>query len=72
MLDEHRALIGRDCYVEVDGVRERGTIVDLLESMVKPYPVILYCVLLLKRRFPQFNYDIGTDTVELIGVTDDV
>ena len=66
MSDEHRALIGRDCYVEVDGIRERGTIVDLLESFVKPYRVLMYCVRLQKRCFPTFHYDIGTDTVELI------
>ena len=66
MSDEHRSLIGRDCYVEVDGVRERGTIVDLLESHVKPYGVLLYCIQFPKRRFPSHDYDMGTDTVEII------
>ena len=67
MKPEHKLLIGRHCYVDVDGQRKRGEIVDIAESIVRPNKIILYCVKLIPRPKPiQMHYDIGTDSVELI------
>ena len=66
MKEEHKALLGKECYVDVDGERQTGRIVDLVESVTTPKTIILYCVQLLSRPTPlQAHYDVGTDTVEL-------
>ena len=64
MTHENKALIGKDCYVVVDGERQRGTIVDVVESLTSD-KIILYCIILPKRKFPHMAYDVGTDTVEI-------
>ena len=66
MTDENKALIGRDCFVEIDGIRQRGMIIDVVESMTSD-KIILHCVQLYKRQLPQMQYDIGTKSVQLIG-----
>ncbi len=66
MTDENKALIGRDCFVEIDGIRERGMIIDVVESMTSD-DIILHCVRLYKRQLPQMQYDKGTKSVELTG-----
>ena len=65
MTDENKALIGRDCFVEIEGEKHRGTIIDVVESMTSD-KIILQCVRLYKRQLPQMHYDIGTTEVELI------
>ena len=65
MTDENKALIGRDCFVEIEGVKQRGTIIDVVESMTSD-KIILQCVRLYKRQLPQMHYDIGAAEVELI------
>ena len=68
MKPEHNELIGRECHVDVDGEKKRGEIIDVVQSIAKPYKIILYCVKLIPRPKPiKMHYDIGTDSVELIG-----
>ena len=66
MKAENKALIGRECFIEVDGIRQQGEIVDVVESLKNPYNIILYCVRLNKRLSPQHHYDRGVSEVELI------
>ena len=65
MTDENKALIGRDCFVEIEGVKQRGTIIDVVESITSD-KIILQCVRLYKRQLPQMHYDKGAAEVELI------
>ena len=66
MLPEHKALIGRECFVKVEGEQKLGKIVGLVESITIPETVILYCVQLIPRPEPIVaHYDIGTDSVDL-------
>ena len=65
MTDENKALIGRDCFVKIEGVQHRGMIIDVVESIISD-KIILHCVRLYKRQLPQMQYDKGTREVELI------
>ena len=68
MLPEHKALIGRECFVDVDSEKKRGEIISVLESITTPHQIILYCVRLRPRPRPiKTHYDIGTKSVQLIG-----
>ena len=67
MTDMNKSIIGKDCYVDVDGERQRGEIVDVVESLTSD-KIILYCVRLpkRKRKFPHMRYDVGRREVELV------
>ena len=73
MKPEHKALIGKRCvYTGEYGTDEPGTIVDILESMVKPYDIILCCVKLDSDITPKAHYTVGCDRdeIEVLNDTD--
>ena len=65
MTDANKSIIGKDCYVEVNGERQRGEIVDVVESCMSD-KIILYCVRLPKRIFPHMHYDVGRREVRIL------
>ena len=65
MTDMNKSIIGKDCYVDVNGERQRGEIVDVVESVTSE-KIILYCVRLPKRIFPGMHYDVGRREVEIL------
>ena len=60
MKAENEALKGRQCYVVFEGNRQRGKITDVVESIRKPYDIILYCITL------KDGTKLGREKVELI------
>ena len=71
MKPEHKALIGKRCIYQgeyQEFQNEQGTIVNLLESIIKPYDIILCCVKLDNDTSGKGYYTVGCkrDEIEVL------